>query len=224
MKRFVYILMIPIVLTSCSLFKPVVKVDQPKNKSPFFENIVVPLNATTGKEQREARAVSSSTYYEIKDQPNTNYLNDLQGIEYASPFAFHYALMLDVEVERISNKKLFDHITQWWGVPYRIGGTGMNGVDCSAFVMGLGSAAYGINFPRTSREQADYCKTISKEELREGDLVFFGSRNGISHVGMYLANNKFVHASTSMGVIISDLNESYWHKRFIKCGRPITNP
>ena len=69
-----------------------------------------------------------------------------------------------------------------------------------------------------------FSQEISKESLQEGDLVFFHQRKGISHVGMYLSNNKFVHASTSMGVIISDLNEPYWTKRFVKAGRIINHP
>jgi lipoprotein Spr len=73
--------------------------------------------------------------------------------------------------------------------------------------------------PRTSREQAAYCKEIQKEELKEGDLVFFNTGRGISHVGLYMANNKFVHASTSMGVVISSLDEPYWKRRYVKSGR-----
>jgi lipoprotein Spr len=62
---------------------------------------------------------------------------------------------------------------------------------------------------------------IPKTELREGDFVFFNTGRGISHVGLYLSNNKFVHASTSVGVVISDLNELYWNRRFTKAGRVI---
>jgi lipoprotein Spr len=104
-------------------------------------------------------------------------------------------------------------------VPYRIGGNSKEGIDCSAFVQGLSSEAFGLTLPRTSREQADFCKEISKQDLKEGDLVFFAAGRSISHVGMYISNNKFVHASTSMGVVISDLDEAYWSRRFVKAGR-----
>jgi len=64
---------------------------------------------------------------------------------------------------------------------------------------------------------------IKKEQLQQGDLVFFNTKGGISHVGVYLQNNKFVHASTSGGVMISDLSESYWSKRFVCAARPDTS-
>ena len=218
--RVLYLLLAVILLGSCSLFKPVARTAANKSASPFMDNIVVSLNA---KQRYEKASERANVNHEIADRPVNNYLTGLQGIEFASPLSFHYALLLDVDVEKIKNQKLFEYITQWWAVPYRIGGTGMNGIDCSAFVKGITTEAFSINLPRTSREQADYSSTISKEELREGDLVFFNTGGGISHVGMYLSNNKFVHASTSMGVVISDLNETYWNKRFVKAGRILTN-
>lgn len=143
----------------------------------------------------------------------------MPGIEYIPPVVFRYAVLLDIEVEKLNNRKLVEYMHQWWGVPYRIGGSSLDGIDCSGFVKGLASDAFGINLPRTSREQADYCKEIDRNALKEGDLVFFSQGRSISHVGMYISNNKFVHASTSMGVVISDLDEPYWKKRFVKAGR-----
>jgi lipoprotein Spr len=218
--RVLYLFLTVILFGSCSLFKPVARTESNKSASPFMDNIVVSLNA---KQRYEKANEKVNVNNEISDRPANNYLTGLQGIEFASPLSFHYALLLDVEVEKIKNQKLFEYITQWWAVPYRIGGNGMNGIDCSAFVKGITTEAFSINLPRTSREQADYSTTILKEELIEGDLVFFNTGGGISHVGMYLNNNKFVHASTSMGVVISDLNETYWNKRFVKAGRIHTN-
>ena len=146
-------------------------------------------------------------------------MTGLDGIEHIPPLIFKYAVLMDVEVEHINNRKLIEYIHQWWGVPYRIGGAAMSGIDCSAFMQVLALEAYGLKLPRTSREQANQCMEISKTELREGDFVFFNTGRGISHVGLYLSNNKFVHASTSVGVVISDLNELYWNRRFIKAGR-----
>jgi lipoprotein Spr len=203
-------------MASCSLFRPVQKTTTKSPNSPFMDDITVTLNSKQRYDKASEKVVVSN---EIKDNVSGSYLSGLQGVEYASPLSFHYALLLDVEVEKIKNEKLFEYITQWWAVPYRIGGTGMNGIDCSAFVKGIVQNTYQVELPRTSREQADFSTSISKDELTEGDLVFFNTRGGISHVGMYLNNNKFVHASTSNGVIISDLNETYWKKRFVKAGR-----
>ena len=67
-------------------------------------------------------------------------------------------------------------------------------------------------------------KKISRTHLRTGDLIFFNTRGGVSHVGVYLQNNKFIHASTSSGVMISDLYDSYWLRRFIGVGRMPIEP
>ena len=214
--RILYIFLFVISMASCSLFRPVQKTTTKSPNSPFMDDITVTLNSKQRYDKASEKVVVSN---EIKDNVSGSYLSGLQGVEYASPLSFHYALLLDVEVEKIKNEKLFEYITQWWAVPYRIGGNGLNGIDCSAFVKGIVQNTYQVELPRTSREQADFSTSISKDELTEGDLVFFNTRGGISHVGMYLNNNKFVHASTSSGVIISDLNENYWKKRFVKAGR-----
>jgi NlpC/P60 family len=203
-----------IFFSSCVLFKTIPSSKANSVQSPYFDNISVVLNPG-----KKSQYISEASIKFIEDAPSTNYLNDLQGIEYVPNYFFRYAVLLDVEVEKLTNKKLVDYIHQWWAVPYRIGGTSKEGIDCSSFVQGLAGDAFGVQLPRTSREQAAFCNEISKEELQEGDLVFFNTGGGISHVGLYINNNKFVHASTSNGVVISDLNEHYWQRRFVKAGR-----
>ena len=205
-------------LQSCALFKASPVKKQVTRNSPFFDDISISLNPKGVKSDPSQDRPSSSIGF-IEDKSEMAYLNDLQGIEYIPPVVFRYAVLLDIEVEKLTNKKLIEHVHQWWAVPYRIGGNSKEGIDCSAFVQGLTNEAFGLTLPRTSREQADYCKEISKQDLKEGDLVFFASGRSISHVGMYISNNKFVHASTSMGVVISDLDEAYWSRRFVKAGR-----
>jgi lipoprotein Spr len=73
--------------------------------------------------------------------------------------------------------------------------------------------------PRTAREQYSACRKISRTEIKQGDLLFFNTRGGVSHVGIYLQNNKFVHAASSGGVMISDVYEDYWVKHFVGAGR-----
>ena len=205
---------IALFFSSCVLFKPVSTAKKNSNSSPYFDNISLVLNPG-----KKSQNISESSIKFIEDTPSNNYLNDLQGIEYFPNYFFRYAVLLDMEVEKLTNKKLVDYVHQWWAVPYRIGGTSKEGIDCSAFVQGLASDAFGVQLPRTSREQAAFCTEISREELQEGDLVFFNTGGGISHVGLYINNNKFVHSSTSNGVVISDLNELYWQRRFVKAGR-----
>jgi lipoprotein Spr len=123
-----------------------------------------------------------------------------------------------MEVEQIQNLHLFKVIDEWLGTRYRLGGSNKDGIDCSAFMQVLFSALYGVNLPRTAKEQYHLSHRISRTELKEGDLVFFNTKRGVSHVGMYLQNNKFVHASSS-GVTISDLYDEYWMRKFIGVGR-----
>lgn len=139
-------------------------------------------------------------------------------IENAGSLQLKYALLLDIEVEQIMNLNLFKVLDEWMGTRYRLGGATKDGIDCSALMQILFTSLYGISIPRTAREQYDFSRKISRTELKEGDLVFFNTIGGVSHVGMYLQNNKFIHASTS-GVTISDLYDEYWMKKFIGVGR-----
>ncbi len=140
-------------------------------------------------------------------------------IESASKLQFKYAILLDIEVEMATNLSLFRLIDQWMGTPYRLGGTTSRGIDCSAFVQVMYSSLFGLSIPRTCRQQFSQVKRISMEDIKEGDLVFFNTTGGVSHVGLYLQNNKFVHASSSEGVTITDLSDSYWSRRIIGAGR-----
>jgi hypothetical protein len=205
-------------MQSCAVFKPAPVVVSPKPASPFFEKVVVQLNPE--QEVKPVAPTREKAIGQIEDKvETTTQLSDLEGIEYFPPAFIRYATILDVEVEKLTNRKLIDYVHQWWGTPYRIGGTTKSGIDCSGFVRGLVSETFGLDLPRSSREQAQFCKRIGKDEVKEGDLVFFSSGRHISHVGMYLTNNKFVHASTSMGVVISDLDEPYWKRKYAYAGR-----
>lgn len=139
--------------------------------------------------------------------------------EACNKIQFKYSQLLDIEIESISNISLFAFIEEWWSTAYRYGGTSKKGIDCSALTGLLLSTVYSIAIPRTAREQYAASEKISREELQEGDLVFFNTRGGVSHVGVYLANDHFVHASTTHGVTISSLEDAYYSKRFIGAGR-----
>jgi hypothetical protein len=140
------------------------------------------------------------------------------------PVQFKYAILLNESVEKLSNLVLYKNIDDWYGTRYRYGGTTTKGIDCSAFMQVISAYTYGWNLPRTARAQYLAMQGIKKEELQEGDYVFFNTAGGISHVGMYLTNNKFIHSSSSQGVSIGDLNSTYWSKRFIGARRMVEKP
>jgi lipoprotein Spr len=139
----------------------------------------------------------------------------------ANALQLKYSMLLQVPPQKIANIGLYGFIDAWWGTPYRFGGTDHTGIDCSAFVQRLYGSVFGMNLVRTAIEQFGTSHIIwDFDNLKEGDLVFFhttGSR--ISHVGVYLANNFFVHSSSSRGVGVSSLTESYWTHAFAGAGR-----
>ena len=130
-----------------------------------------------------------------------------------------YATLLDVKKREIKNEALYRFIDRWMGTRHRDGGTDKRGIDCSAFTSLLEKEIYGKNLPRSAKDMAEQVKRKYEGQLREGDLVFFDF-NGrkFSHVGVYLQNHKFVHVSTSKGVIISNLKDPWYYKYFSRGG------
>lgn len=117
--------------------------------------------------------------------------------------------------------KLMTHYQQWHGTPYRLGGNSRRGVDCSAFVQVTFSNLFDIDLPRSTEEQARSGRRIGRSQLRSGDLVFFKTGWFKYHVGVYLGDGRFIHASESRGVIQSSLASDYWSKRFWKARRVV---
>jgi probable lipoprotein NlpC len=117
--------------------------------------------------------------------------------------------------------QLNEQFSQWHGTPYRYGGMGRGGVDCSGFVYLTFRDRFDLQRPRTTVAQTDIGTRISKDELLPGDLVFFKTGSGENglHVGIYDTDDQFIHASTSQGVIRSSLNNVYWKKVFWQARR-----
>ncbi len=131
-----------------------------------------------------------------------------------------YTQLLGVASNNLPSLSLLLAIEEWYGTPYRWGGTTKGGIDCSAFTQAVYFSVYGILLPRVSRDQHRSTRRITLTDLQEGDLVFFNTRGrGVSHVGIYLGNNKFAHASSEGGVMVSDLYDRFYVKRFLGAGR-----
>ena len=125
----------------------------------------------------------------------------------------------DIPIQTTRFEKLLHHHDQWRGTRYRLGGTDKKGIDCSGFVQMTYHHLFNKQLPRTTLLQAAKGQTIERHELTTGDLIFFKYSRSFRHVGIYMGNNQFLHASTSKGVTISSLNNNYWNKRYWKAKR-----
>lgn len=218
-------------LSSCSTFRPAVSKSQASasvtttssnGNVQFINNIAIKPDA------REDRTHSAITSYNNNAEVKTTAYTDRSGsaIESFPALQFKYAILENCSVEDLTNAKMLSFLDYWYGTPYRYGGTTRDGIDCSAFAFLLVSSVYGIaSLPRTSKEQYEACQHISRGQLQEGDLVFFHTlsgrkHRGVTHVGVYLRNNKFVHASVS-GVMISDMSGGYYAQHFVGAGRVV---
>ena len=105
------------------------------------------------------------------------------------------------------------------GIPYRFGGTDVNGFDCSGFIQYVFNRQ-GIKLPRSADEQYSKGKYVPINSLEPGDLVFFSTyTEGVSHSGIYVGNGDFISATTSKGIIVSDMKSGYWFERYIGAKR-----
>ena len=137
-----------------------------------------------------------------------------------------YANLLGVAPTSLTNLELLAQMEKWFGTQYCFGGSTDSCIDCSSFTQVILRDVYNVKIPRNSQQQFDASTKIETENLKEGDLVFFNTVSAsmiITHVGVYVCNNKFVHASTSKGVTINDLSEKYFAKAYRGAGRFI-NP
>lgn len=132
------------------------------------------------------------------------------------------SILLGVDINIEDNHKLYLEAADWIGAPYRGGGDSKKRTDCSGLVYQIYKKVYRIQVPRNSEELKDKSYKVAKRNLKEGDLVFFSSsrsRKKVAHVGIYLKNGRFIHSSTSRGVIVSRLGEDYYSRHWISGGR-----
>ncbi|WP_029134870.1 NlpC/P60 family protein [Sedimenticola selenatireducens] len=123
------------------------------------------------------------------------------------------------DVDQTLLDRLYRQHQEWRGTPYRIGGQSRQGIDCSGFVQLTYRSRLGVALPRTTGQQATVGQPVQQSELATGDLVFFRIDGKTRHVGIYLEQNRFLHASKSSGVMISPLDSPYWQSAYWKSRR-----
>ncbi|MDP3393799.1 C40 family peptidase [Sediminibacterium sp.] len=226
-KSYINLVLFMLVISSCNTVRKMVNNDQSakkpvtkvysNEKREFINGIEVTLGTVTTTKHK-----TSSTATTAKKKATSNGGNppSKAELEKANWLQIKYAIVMDMPAEDLTNIPLLELMDKWWGTRYCIGGSTMNCIDCSAFTQVIMKEVYNTQLPRTAQEQFNMMQPIAIDELQEGDLVFFNTGGrGISHVGIYIQNNKFLHASTSQGVTITDLSDKYWNPKFRGGGR-----
>jgi cell wall-associated NlpC family hydrolase len=231
-NRFILIFLI-INLTGCGVFQPATRntdnlsapannqVSGTKSNPAFIQNISTQPGENPPAKSNNIIPVKNSgtaTGEPVKPMPHPVGADDYNQLK------FKYSILTNTPIEDLSNLRLLIFMEQWYGVPYHYGGTSRAGIDCSAFSSLLLSSVYNVNqLPRMSADQYKSTRRILKRDLQEGDLVFFhtyGKGRRVTHVGVYLYNNRFIHASVA-GVQISNMGEGYYLTHYIGAGRVI---
>lgn len=225
-RNFIFIL-IAVATTGCKTLKGLgakdnstigtaTKIERFGGSPVFIEDVSINPGADS-KKTVQASKVKYSDSKSVVSYSNKSNASAL--IENAEWLQFKYAILTGIAVEQLSNLKLLQTIDSWYGTRYCMGGTTERCIDCSAFALTLMKEVYDLSLPRIAQDQYYATSRVSLYDLQQGDLVFFHTTGRyVSHVGVYIGNNKFVHASTSNGVMISDLNETYWAGKYVGAG------
>jgi lipoprotein Spr len=215
-KNFFYVICVTGLFASCASTKSSSAVGHSTKPSAsedpkFLDNITI----------RPGSVINDNTHKPVPVRDNHHVAGSVYSsdIESCNELQFKYAILMEDKVENVTNEKLISFLEEWYGIPYKYGGGKKTGIDCSAFSSMMMDSVYNLTIPRTCRDQYEAGRKIKKGQLTQGDLVFFNTTGGVSHVGVYLGHNKFVHASTSNGVMISDMDDIYFKRRYVGASR-----
>ncbi len=204
-------------LTSCSSSSTSERYRKPKEAESDEQSSSVRFtskenNSKQGKTEYSNMADSLAEFDEfpVEDNPvsKDEFLRKYEKIE-----SFSAALT--------TREKILFEIINYLDTPYLYGGINKNGIDCSAFTQNVFSHSVGLKLPRTAREQFRVGDQVNRNQLKFGDLLFFNttSRSYPGHVGIYMGENLFAHASRSLGVTVSSLESTYYKTRYIGARR-----
>lgn len=222
-KKIISAILVFIIFSGCSSSSSTQRFGQSKNgrtvnPNPRFEKADTTKRSsrTTPKNERiifnDLPADTSAEFDEIPVEENpvdkTNFVSHIEKLK-----TFNVALT--------PREKVLFEVIKYLETPYKYGGNTQKGMDCSAFTLQVYQNSLSIEIPRSAREQYSTGEKVSLDELKFGDLVFFNTtkRSFPGHVGIYLGENQFVHASRSIGVTVSSLEDAYYKKRFVGARR-----
>jgi cell wall-associated NlpC family hydrolase len=217
-----------ILMASCSSTRPInsasgnkstSKPTQANKPTDTKKNDIKFLDEISSNPRLAASIPEAKTEQKMTIEPAVNRSTNAAATGDVSALKIKYAGLLGKDPDQIENVELLKSVDEWYGTKYKMGGCTKSGVDCSAFVQAVYLSAFGLAVPRTAFEQFKAASHISATEMKEGDLVFFNTTGGVSHVGIYMGNNKFAHASVARGVTVSDLFDPYYLRRFLGIGR-----
>jgi hypothetical protein len=172
------------------------------------------------------RAGSTVSNQKLQPEPESKSGRISNPVQYERKIRNKYATYIGISPENIENIDLFTFIDQWLYTPYKYAGVTKDGIDCSGFVQRLLTDVYNMKIVRKSSASFYKQNTThynNRHPLSEGDVVFFqtGSGNEITHMGLYVGNRMFVHASSTLGVSIASLDNQYWQPRYAGAGSVI---
>ncbi|MBS1531981.1 MAG: C40 family peptidase [Bacteroidetes bacterium] len=151
----------------------------------------------------------------------TKLLQNREGVPLTndSYIADKYAKLLAVPVDSITNHKLYALIEWFSSTPYKFGGSDVKGVDCSGLTYVIEKEVYSVIIPRSTLQQANFVSAKNVSDLQEGDLIFLKlGGTSVNHVGVYLQNGYFVHATSNMGLVLDNLTDPLIQEHFMSCG------
>jgi murein DD-endopeptidase / murein LD-carboxypeptidase len=205
-----FIIVIPLLLDSCHSTKRAARKELKAEEARAKENNTQTVEGTaaSGKKPRKAKQPQSASETPVK----------------GNAIADKYANLLGVSKRDITNYELYKFIDAWYATPYKYAGRTHAGVDCSDLASLLFQQVFDISISGNVTDIYKRCEPIKQSELKEGDLIFFKiNSKSLSHVGIFLQNHKFVHASVHSGVVIDDLGEDYYRRYYWGAGRLIKN-
>lgn len=161
-------------------------------------------------------SVSSSSFAFVKMQANNWGFNTATQLSYSEGY-FSQAPVQNKK--KNLKRRIMNEFAQWRGTDYKWGGDSRNGIDCSAFTRRIIASVIHKHLPRTTLGQIRIGHLVAQDELKVGDLVFFETEPNVRHVGVFVGNDSFIHASSSQGVTVSHLSNQYWQDHYTTARR-----